>query len=229
MDKTSDQESRIVDSWHGNARPWTKAIAGKQIASREETTNQAILDTVMQCRPRSLIDIGCGEGWLCRALEQRGVRCLGVDAIPELLEVAKQGAGEFRQCHYNDLINAGFDQAFDCAVSNFALLGQHSTEAVFEAMPTLLTRNGRFILQTLHPETACGDLPYEDGWREGSWSGFSPEFTKPAPWYFRTLPSWEALFPRFGLELLERIEPRNPHNGDKQSLILVGRPEVKAR
>lgn len=229
MIRPRDPETRILESWHDNARPWARAVGERQIGSREAVTNQAIVDAVQDAKPRTLIDIGCGEGWLCRALTSTGIECLGVDAIPQLLDVARRGGGQFRQCHYEDLASMQFTQRFDCAVSNFALLGDSSTAAVFKAVPALLANDGRFIVQTLHPETACGELPYEDGWREGSWVGFSQDFSNPAPWYFRTLESWEALFPRFGLTLLERREPRNPHSGDKQSLILIAALDVNRR
>jgi hypothetical protein len=49
--------------------------------------------------------------------------------------------------------------------------------------------NCSFIIQTLHPLIACGDFSYQDAWREGSWAGFSDDFTDLAPWYFRTLES----------------------------------------
>jgi len=223
MTDDARQENRIVESWHSNAHPWANAIAGKQVASREAVTNQAIVEAVLGVGPHSLIDIGCGEGWFCRALAQLGTQCLGVDAIPALLEIARKAGGDFQHCAYESLTTTDFGQRFDCAVSNFALLGKQSTEAVFDALPTLLKPGGHFFVQTLHPETACGDLPYTDGWREGSWAGFSDDFRQPAPWYFRTTESWEALFPKFDLELLERREPRHPRTGDKQSLILIGR------
>ncbi len=223
MDEDKAREAHILESWRHNARPWVKAIAEKQISSRELLTNRAILEAVRQTAPRTLIDIGCGEGWLCRALSETGIHCLGVDAIPALIETAKSLGGEFQKCGYESLAKTELPHTFDCAVSNFALLGKSSTEAVFEAMPTLLSKRGVFIIQTLHPESACGALPYEDGWREGSWDGFSSEFSRPAPWYFRTLPSWQALFPRFGLELLELGETLNPETNAKLSLLLTAR------
>ncbi len=66
------------------------------------------------------------------------------------------------------------------------------------------------VVQTLHPRVACGDAPYGEGWREGSWAGFSSDFHDPAPWYVRTLESWGQLFERYGLRLVERREPLHP-------------------
>ncbi|HEY8683307.1 MAG TPA: class I SAM-dependent methyltransferase, partial [Rhodanobacter sp.] len=73
----------------------------------------------------------------------------------------------------------------------------------------------------LHPLTACGGQPYRDGWREGSWAGFTADFSDPAPWYFRTLESWVRLFSEHGLRLLELREPLHPQTRQPISLILM--------
>lgn len=74
----------------------------------------------------------------------------------------------------------------------------------------------------MHPLMACGDAPYADGWREGSWAGFNAGFTDPPPWYFRTLGSWVKLYGDHGLRLREVREPVHPTTGKPVSLILVG-------
>ncbi|MEO0513203.1 MAG: pseudouridine synthase [Planctomycetota bacterium] len=40
-----------------------------------------------------LVDIACGEGTLCRRLSEQGVRCLGVDASPGLVDAARARGG----------------------------------------------------------------------------------------------------------------------------------------
>lgn len=104
----------------------------------------------------------------------------------------------------------------------FASAKSESVEGVLNAVPALLNPNGAFIVQTLHPVIACGDLPYRDGWREGSWAGFSDDFTDPAPWYFRTLESWVKLFTDNGLQFNELQEPLHPATGKPASVILIG-------
>ena len=61
-----------------------------------------------------------------------------------------------------------------------------------------------------------------DGWREGSWAGFSSEFKDAPPWYFRTAAGWVALFADHGLRIVEMREPVHPETGKPVSLILVG-------
>ncbi len=77
-------------------------------------------------------------------------------------------------------------------------------------------------MQTVHPLASCGDAPYVDGWREGSWAGFSSDFADAPPWYFRTLASWVALFLDSGLRITSLREPLHPDTGKPVSLILMG-------
>jgi len=76
-------------------------------------------------------------------------------------------------------------------------------------------------VQTLHPVIACGDLPYKDGWRAGSWAGFSDDFTDPAPWYFRTLETWVALIASSGLKLTQIREPIHPKTDKPASILFI--------
>ena len=70
---------------------------------------------------------------------------------------------------------------------------------------------------------ALGDQPYADGWRKGSWAGFSDAFTDPAPWYFRTLGTWIAVLHDAGLALVEMREPVDPKTGRPASVIFVAK------
>jgi hypothetical protein len=111
---------------------------------------------------------------------------------------------------------------FDVVVANFSLLGDESVQGLFRSIPSLLTPQGTFIIQTLHPAIACGEDPYIDGWRSGSWAGFSSDFTDPAPLYFRTLATWVQLYAESGLRLTEIREPLHAQSGKPASVILLG-------
>lgn len=215
-------DSAIISSWHRNVAAWTTAVRERQIESRRLVTDQAIIDAASSRPAGSVIDLGCGEGWLARALVTSGRRVLGIDVVPDLIDAARAAGGgaDYAVLAYEQLDSAGLVPA-DLVVCNFALLGEESAQRVFEAAPALLKANGTFIIQTLHPITACGDLPYQDGWRTGSWAGFDPRFVDPAPWYFRTLSGWLALFRQHGLTLVELREPLHPHTGKPASIIFL--------
>lgn len=219
MEPLSD--ARVLESWGKNTAPWTAAVRSGEIESRRLVTNQAIVDAVRSRSPRTGIDIGCGEGWLVRALD--GVDMLGVDAVPGLVEMARAaGGGDFRVMTYEDIAAGRLALALDVAVCNFSLIGKDAVEGLLRAAPGYLKPGGALIVQTLHPHAACGDAPYKDGWREGSWAGFSTEFTDPPPWYFRTLESWIRLFGENGMRVLEVREPIHPVSGKPLSVIIIG-------
>jgi 2-polyprenyl-3-methyl-5-hydroxy-6-metoxy-1,4-benzoquinol methylase len=215
-------DARIVESWHENAASWVQAVRAHEIESRRLVTDQAIIDAIEQRAPRSLLDLGCGEGWLIRALAGKGMRLIGIDVVPTLIEHARSaGGGEFHVASYESIAAGDVRITTDAVVCNFSLLGKESVEATCAAMPSLLTPGGAFILQTLHPLIACGDAPYEDGWREGSWQGFNRQFSQPPPWYFRTLGTWMTLLRESGMSVQSIQEPRHPVTGRPVSLIFV--------
>jgi len=185
-------------------------------------TNQAIVDAVLARAPTSVVDIGCGEGWLVRRLGSQGIRAIGVDVVPELIEQAKQASrDEFHVASYEDIIDGRFSATVDVAVANFSLIGKESVDGLVRRAPSLLASGGALVVQTLHPLMARGDLPYVDGWRTGSWTGFSEDFTDPAPWYFRTLESWIGLIASANLRLVEMREPLHPITSLPASVIFV--------
>lgn len=213
-------DAKIIDSWARNSDPWVNAVRGGEIESRTLVTNQAIIDAVRARAPRTGIDIGCGEGWLVRALA--GIAMTGVDAIPALVERAREaGGGDFRVLSYEQIAAGGLDLAADVAVCNFSLIGKESVEGLVRAAPSFLKPGGALVVQTVHPLAACGDGAYADGWRAGSWAGFSPAFTDPPPWYFRTVASWINLFAASDLRLADVREPVHPGTGKPVSLILT--------
>src|SRR6185436_8155942 len=159
-------DAKIVQSWHKNAAPWTAAVRESQIESRRLVTDAAIVDAVLSGAPRTALDIGCGEGWLTRALSERGVRTIGVDVVPDLIDrAARAGGGDFRVMSYEQIADGMLDVKVDAAVANFSLIGKESVDKVIERAPGLLTSRGALVIQTLHPSVATGDLPYKDGWR----------------------------------------------------------------
>jgi 2-polyprenyl-3-methyl-5-hydroxy-6-metoxy-1,4-benzoquinol methylase len=216
-------EDAIVRSWHLNAEPWTQALRAQSIASRRLVTDQAIIDAVSSVHPRRVLDLGCGEGWLARALSRLGVEVLGIDVVPALItEAQRLGPGTFEVHSYQDVaarqLNCG---TFDAVVCNFSLLGGESVESLLGAVGDYLNDSGHVIVQTLHPVAAGGEGSYQDGWRAGSWTGFGSDFRDPAPWFFRTIASWYAMLRRCGFEVVELREPTARGATTPSSIIFI--------
>ncbi len=217
-------DTQILRAWTENAAPWTRAIRELRIDSRVRVTNRAIVDAVLDGRPSTAVDLGCGEGWLVHALCEAGVDGEGVDAIPALIDRAREGGGRFRVASYEAVAREGMGQRYDAAICNFSLLGEHGVANLLRSTPELLNPSGVLVIQTLHPLEACGDQPYRDGWRDGSWAGIGDDFAAPAPWYFRTLASWITLLRDSGLRLRELREPLDSRSGRPASILFIAEP-----
>jgi SAM-dependent methyltransferase len=222
----NDAEARLRSSWVANAAAWTEAVRGGTIASRRAGTDAAILGALANVPAGRVLDVGCGEGWLARALAPRGHRVVGIDASPPLIERAReQGGGEFRVAAYEALEadpgGAG-PGPYDAVVCNFSLLGQELVP-LLRALGGLLADDAPLLVQTVHPFTACGDLPYRDGWREETFASFGGAFGAPMPWYFRSVGSWLRLIADAGLRVSALDEPVNSESGRPLSLLLTCR------
>ncbi|MEO5902718.1 MAG: class I SAM-dependent methyltransferase [Gemmatimonadaceae bacterium] len=215
-------DAKVLDSWEHNAVQWTSAVRENRIESRSLVTNQAIIDAILSRSPSTLLDIGCGEGWLVRALGELGVSGIGLDAVPALIEqAARTGGGDFRVMSYEQIANGELDVRVDCAVANFSLIGKEAVDALISTVPKLLAPGGSFVIQTLHPRTDMGGLAYEDGWRTGNWTGFSSDFSDPAPWYFRTMETWTDLIQETGCRVFEVREPLHPYTKELASAVFI--------
>ncbi|MCK5662554.1 MAG: class I SAM-dependent methyltransferase [Thiotrichaceae bacterium] len=221
MNNFSDQQ--IIDSWRINARPWVTAVREGEIESRLQVTNKAIIDSIIERNPKTVLDAGCGEGWLVRELSKLSVSSLGIDVVPELIIFAqKEGGGRFKSLAYENLSYDTLKEKFDLIVCNFSLLGNESVVQMFEQVPCLLNKAGAFIVQTIHPAKGCGNEKYVDGWMEGSWEGFNEKFSNPAPWYFRAMETWKTLFINNGFTLTKILEPLNQKTDIAASVIFIG-------
>lgn len=217
----ADAEDRIIETWEQNTVAWINAINNGEIASRVNVTDQAILDVILAQQPHSVLDVGCGEGWLVRALANEGIDACGIDVVPAFIDYARrQKSGRFEVMAYENMSATTLVDNVDVVVCNFSLLGNESVQHVFRQVPELLTSEGVFIIQTLHP-LSVGAGVQQEGWRDGSWAGFSEQFHTPAPWYFRTIESWQELFVEHGLQLQQTLAPTDPETGQPGSIIFV--------
>lgn len=214
-------ESTLLQSWHANADAWIEVIRSGAIESRQQVTDQAILLAIMSRQPERVLDLGCGEGWLLRALADRGIDAAGVDGDASLIEAARAaGSTKVHVARYAALVDAEIDvgRDYDLICANFSLLHQDIIP-LLAAMHALLVPGGAIIIQTLHPwVVAAGN--YQDGWREESFAAFKGQW-QPMPWYFRTLSSWCNALDMAGFLLVSLQEPQHPQSPVPQSLLLI--------
>lgn len=141
----------LLTLWHDNASPWTQAVRDKAIESRRLATDQAVIDAVLATGARRVLDVGCGEGWLTRALTEQGLETLGLDAVAPLIDKAQQaGGGQFAVAPFDTLMDSALAAGFDTWVCNFSLFHPDDGRCLAAAAARRLPAHGALVIQTLH-------------------------------------------------------------------------------
>ena len=145
------------------SRAWDK-IADEWIGYYDEygdVNRRYILDPVIfrfagSVAGLSVLDAGCGNGYLCRLLAKKGARMAGVDLSKRLIEIAKQKENETHlgiAYHKGSLCNLAMfkDEAFDIVVSNLVLMDLPDLEKAFQELQRVLKKGGKLIFSIMHP------------------------------------------------------------------------------
>jgi len=121
-----------------------------------------------------VLDVACGQGSLCRRLQDQGVTTTGIDAAPSLIEAARARTGANGPAYLiadaralsstPDLAARGPFDAISCVM---ALMNIDPLEPVFRGVHDLLKPGGHFVGVILHPAfRAPGQTSW--GWDEAS-------------------------------------------------------------
>ena len=91
-------------------------------------------DFVMDRRPASVLDAGCGTGRLARELARRGVAAVGIDVDPSMIETARQLAPD-QTWLLGDVGRIDLGRTFDVVVmaGNVPLFTPEGTQAALVA------------------------------------------------------------------------------------------------
>ncbi len=192
--------------WNENVEPWTQVVDSGAIASRH-VTSPAIIKAITDFKLASVLDVGCGEGWIARALPPQ-TQYVGIDGSEGLIKKAKdRSRHSFETVSYEQFAQGLWKapQSFQGIVFNYSLLDENLSP-ILKRAKSLLMPEGNILIQTLHP---CFKMPkYEDGWNTEDFKMVPVAFKDTMPWFGRTMASWIDLFAQSELSLEKLIEPK---------------------
>jgi ubiquinone/menaquinone biosynthesis C-methylase UbiE len=148
----------------GNVADWYDQLVGE---SGSEYHREVVLPGVLRLlalQPgEKAIDIACGQGVLCRILNERGVEMIGVDAAKELIVAARERGPKEIRYDEADARELGFlpPAHFNAAACILAIQNIQPIQPVFEGVRRLLKDWGRFVIVMMHP---CFRGPKETSW-----------------------------------------------------------------
>ena len=149
--KKSKTLQEITEEWDRIALFREKQVKSQKDHSANYVLAPAILK-MLHLSP-SIIDIGCGTGWLTIRASKFSQHIVGVDPSRNSIEIANnQNSNELTSYHSETIeffSNSG--QKFDIAISNMAVSCSPDLSSFLMASRQVLKKDGLFIFTIPHP------------------------------------------------------------------------------
>jgi len=149
-------EGEVAQHWDDNADVWTEHVRKGWDTFREHLNNPAFLKLVGNLKGKTVLDVGCGEGYNMRIFARMGANITGIDVSPRMNEharLAEQKAPlgiRYELASFTDMPIFG-DGSFDTVVSTMALMDSPDFEKAIGEVYRLLRKNGNFFFSISHP------------------------------------------------------------------------------
>jgi 2-polyprenyl-3-methyl-5-hydroxy-6-metoxy-1,4-benzoquinol methylase len=101
-----DLQEEQIDRLYARPHDWRFVPKLAEIIIRPRVRTLLRLIDAHRDRIGSLIDIGCGNGWLCHAMAKRGIRSIGIDLSPKKIVTAQRMAAEQGVAHLCEFVAA---------------------------------------------------------------------------------------------------------------------------
>lgn len=207
------------NGWDTSAQAWIDSMGERGDWAREHVLDPVMLSRIGHGRFSSALDVGCGEGRFCRMLKSAGVKPVGIEPTPQLLETAhrRDPTGDYRSGRAERL---EFDDAsFDLVVSYLTLLDIPDFRTAISEMTRVLKPGGSLLIANLTGFASAGaaqgwvkdadgrslHFPVDNYLQEAAfwfeWAGIRIE-----NWH-RPLAAYMETFLKYGLQLTFFAEP----------------------
>lgn len=220
MTDNSLEETRTT--WNRLAADWQIQVGDQGDRNRLLNSDPVLWQFAGDVAGLTVLDAGCGTGYLSRQLQQHGANVIGVDLSEKMLELARSQSPEldYRIDSATELASITSD-SIDLIVSNYVLMDVPDLEAAVLAFHRVLRPDGTAVLVFSHPcfpadKAICSEdytaisylwtYPYFERSRRDSepWAHFTSNFI----WFHRPLSDYFKAFRAAGFAIEDFEEPR---------------------
>lgn len=229
------QYTEAQDRWVTTSEAWLEFLESRGEKDEGDVNRQWIIDPALwklmgDVSGLSVLDAGCGNGYLSRKLARAGASVVGVDYSINFIDYCKKRDEELQLgCKFihgsiTELSELASDQ-FDLVVSNIVMIDVIDYNAAFKEIARVLKKDGRFIWSNTHPVFAhmgAMDLkmPFDSQRNEERWFKIIDRYfdsggtliswgdIKPIWQFDRTLEEYSRALKDAGFAILEICEPR---------------------
>jgi SAM-dependent methyltransferase len=217
-------------SWDAAIDVWEDFVEAGKDHSRYHIHGRALLRTIGPVRGRTILDVGCGQGFFSRQLARRGGRVTGIDWSARMIESARRHERErplglvYRRLDARRLSSVWTRPQFDLVVGAMSLMDMPNVGRVIRGAFRVLRPGGRFVFSISHPVNTAAvgfehpksrprgalliDHYFDEGPAALRWE--MKRLLRPfsTPIWHRSLETWFSMLRRSGFDVLALKEPR---------------------
>ncbi len=217
-----NETEEVREFWNRVADDWDIQVGAEGDSNRILNSDPVLWDFAGDVTGLSVLDAGCGTGYLAKKLHERGADVIGVDLSERMIEVARTRVPgiDFRVESCSNLSSIQ-DRSIDMVVANYVLMDTPDLQKTMQAFHRVLKDVGIVIVIFSHPCFPQGratvstdgesiqyqwDFPYFEQRKciDPPWGHFTSEFI----WFHRPLSDYWKAFKTTGFNVLDFEEPR---------------------
>ncbi|WP_299404551.1 class I SAM-dependent methyltransferase [Acaryochloris sp. IP29b_bin.148] len=223
MNKNPDETQLF---WNRVADDWDQQVGDDGDSNRILNSDPVLWQFAGDVSGATVLDAGCGTGYLSRKLNEKGAHVIGIDFSEEMLRIARSKAAriDFRidSC---SILRTVADKSIDIVISNYVLMDTPDLTETVQAFFRVLKPGGHAVVVFSHPcfpqeyaTTTDSDVAVTYQWDfsyfqqqkciEPPWGHFTSEFI----WFHRPLSDYWKAFRETGFEVVDFEEPRISEN-----------------
>jgi 2-polyprenyl-3-methyl-5-hydroxy-6-metoxy-1,4-benzoquinol methylase len=148
-----------MSGWDASAAAWIAIQGDDGDFGRVHVLDAPMLALVEALAPRTVLDVGCGEGRFCRMLGARGIATTGIDPTAALIERARalHAEGDYR-VEAAETMTAG---SHDLVVCYLSLIDMPDLDAALARIVAAIRPGGHLLIANL---TAFNTAAVHLGW-----------------------------------------------------------------
>lgn len=159
-------DEKVGEAWDRVADLWFNGYGQFGDMNRQYVIDPAIFRIFGDVEGKRILDAGCGNGYLCRLLSNKGAEVVGVDISKRSIELAENSEKEEPlniEYHVGSICNLPVcrDATFDAVVSNIVLQDLQDLDGAIRELHRILKPGGGLVFSIMHP---CFSSPPVHGW-----------------------------------------------------------------
>jgi 2-polyprenyl-3-methyl-5-hydroxy-6-metoxy-1,4-benzoquinol methylase len=154
-------DAEIQANWNKNADRWDAQYDQDGDPNRRYQSDETMLELLGDVKGQRVLDVGCGNGYLCRKLALQGANMTGIDLSDRFLQIAQEREAKEQlgiTYRHGSVSEMGFlpESHFHKAVSNYVLMDVRDFSGTLRHVFRVLQPGGCFVIVISHPCFSCG-------------------------------------------------------------------------